>query len=358
MLKSLLGNAFIVIFGLFLAFIPLSGYYEGIVILLSINCIAAMGVSLLTGFTGIFTLGHAAYMALGAYTAIIMIVDHGIHWFPAIIAGGLVAVLVAWFIGMPTLRLTGDYFAIASIGLGEATRLVLENWQSLTRGARGFTGIPLYTNRLVAVGFFTVLTIIMFNLIWSRLGRELKASRDDRIAASLMGFNTTSSRMKALLISAFYCGISGALFAGHMMFISPVMFDMMKSTEITAIVVFGGLGSMSGTLLGAAVVTFVMEFFREISQYRMLIYGLILVAVMVLRPEGLLGNRGYGLFYQANAAIRGVNNHGRCTGIIGNGIGEHVLRRRSGRAGHEFQDQRERSCRYHRAERCWENYGI
>jgi len=291
MMKNILGNALIIILGLVLAFVPLSGYFEGILILLSINCIAAMGVSLLTGFTGIFTLGHAAYMALGAYTAAIMIVNYGIHWFPAIMAGGFVAVLVAWLIGLPTLRLTGDYFAIASIGLGEATRLVLENWQSLTHGARGFAGIPLYTTRGIAIGFFTLLTIIMFNLIGSRLGRELKASRDDRIAASLMGFNTTSSRMKALLISAFYCGISGALFAGHMFFISPVMFDMMKSTEITAIVVFGGLGSMSGTLLGAAAVTFVMEYFREISQYRMLVYGLILVVVMVLRPEGLLGNR-------------------------------------------------------------------
>jgi len=291
MTRSLLGNAVIAIMGLLLAFVPLSGYYEGIIILLSINCIAAMGVSLLTGFTGIFTLGHAAYMALGAYTSTIMIMRYGIHWFPAIIAGGMVAVAVAWLIGMPTLRLTGDYFAIASIGLGEAVRLILENWQTMTHGARGFTGIPLYTTRFVAVAFFTLLAIVMFNLIGSRLGRELKASRDDRVAASLMGFNTTSSRMKALLISAFYCGISGALFAGHMVFISPVMFDMMKSTEITAIVVFGGLGSMSGTLIGAAAVTFVMEFFREISQFRMLIYGLILVFVMVLRPEGLLGNR-------------------------------------------------------------------
>ena len=289
--RSILGNAAIAMLGLVLAFWPLSAYYAGVVVLLSINCIAAMGVSLLTGFTGIFTLGHAAYMALGAYTSAILIVTYGFHWFPAILAGGVVAMGVAWLIGVPTLRLTGDYFAIASIGLGEATRLVLENWQTLTRGARGFTGIPFYSTRGVAVAFFTVLAIFMFNLIESRLGRELKASRDDRVAASLMGFNTTSSRMKALLISAFYCGISGALLAGHMLFISPVMFDMMKSTEITAIVVFGGLGSMSGTLLGAAIMTWVMEYFRAISQYRMLIYGMILVAVMVLRPEGLLGNR-------------------------------------------------------------------
>lgn len=291
MKKSLLGNAAVIALGLALALYPLGGYQEGIVILLCINCIAAMGVSLLTGFTGIFTLGHAAYMALGAYTAAILTVRYGVHWLPAIVAGGLIAVLVAWMIGMPTLRLTGDYYAIASIGLGEAIRLILENWQSFTRGARGFPGIDYYTTRGVAVAFFTVLTILTFNLINSRLGRELKASRDDRLAASLMGFNTAASRMKALLISAFYCGVSGALLGGYMNFIQPSMFDMMKSTELTAVVVFGGLGSMSGTLLGSAIVTSVMEYFRDISQYRMLIYGLLLVVIMVVRPEGLLGDR-------------------------------------------------------------------
>lgn len=291
MKRSLLGNTAVILLGLALALYPLGGYQEGIIILLCINCIAAMGVSLLTGFTGIFTLGHAAYMALGAYTAAILTVRYGVHWLPAIVAGGLVAVAVAWMIGMPTLRLTGDYYAIASIGLGEAIRLILENWQSFTRGARGFPGIDSYTTRGVAVTFFTVLTLLTFNLIDSRLGREFKASRDDRLAASLMGFNTTASRMKSLLISAFYCGVSGALLGGYMNFIQPSMFDMMKSTELTAVVVFGGLGSMSGTLLGSAIVTSVMEYFRDISQYRMLIYGLLLVVIMVVRPEGLLGDR-------------------------------------------------------------------
>ncbi|MCL2009740.1 MAG: branched-chain amino acid ABC transporter permease [Synergistaceae bacterium] len=264
-----------------------------------------MGVSLLTGFTGIFTLGHAAYMGLGAYTAAILTVRHGFQWFPAIVAGGLIAVVVAWLIGMPTLRLTGDYYAIASIGLGEAIRLILENWQSFTRGARGFPGIPHYTSRTVAVLFFTVLAILMFNLINGRLGRELRASRDDRVAASLMGFNTPSSRMKALVISAFYCGVAGALLGGYMSFIQPSMFDMMKSTEMTAVVVFGGLGSMSGTLLGAGVITWMMEYFRDISQYRMLIYGLLLVTVMVLRPEGLLGNREIWSFIPGMSGARG-----------------------------------------------------
>ncbi|MBQ3693933.1 MAG: branched-chain amino acid ABC transporter permease [Synergistaceae bacterium] len=283
-------NIILIITGLCLALWPLGGYQEGIVILMCINCIAAMGVSVLTGFTGIFTLGHAAYMALGAYTTAIMTVRYGIHWLPAVIAGGLMAVLIAWLIGIPTLKLTGDYYAIASIGLGEAIRLIIENWQSFTRGSRGFPGIDPYTTRIMAVVIFILLAILMFNLLDSRLGRELKASRDDSIAASLMGFNTPHSRMKALVISAFYCGIAGSLLGGYMCFIQPSMFDMMKSTELTAVVVFGGLGSMSGTILGSAAITLIMEYFRDISQYRMLIYGLLLVVIMVFRPEGLMGS--------------------------------------------------------------------
>ena len=280
----------LILIGMALALWPLGGYQEGIVILMCINCIAAMGVSILTGFTGIFTLGHAAYMALGAYTTAILTVRYGVHWFPAVIAGGFMAVLIAWLIGIPTLKLTGDYYAIASIGLGEAIRLILENWQSFTRGARGFPGIDPYTTRIMAVAIFIVLAVLMFNLLDSRLGRELRASRDDSTAASLMGFNTPRTRMKALVISAFFCGIAGSLLGGYMSFIQPSMFDMMKSTELTAVVVFGGLGSMSGTILGSAAITLIMEYFRDISQYRMLIYGLLLVVIMVFRPEGLLGS--------------------------------------------------------------------
>lgn len=271
----------------------MSGYTEGIIILLCINSIAAMGVSLLTGFTGIFSLGHAAYMALGAYTAAILTVQYGIHWLPAILCGGLVAVVVGYFIGVPTLKLMGDYYAIASIGLGEAIRLILENWQSVTRGARGYPGIDPYTTLPVALAFFLILALFMFNLINSRFGRACKACRDDYIASSLLGFHTSRIRVLSLMISAFYCGVAGALLGGFLSFIQPVMFDMLKSTEITAVVVFGGLGSMSGSILGTAVITLVTELFRPISQYRMLIYGAVLVIVMVLRPEGIMGNHEF-----------------------------------------------------------------
>ena len=267
----------------------MEGYAVGVITLLAINCIAAMGVSLFTGFTGIFTLGHAGYMAIGAYTAAILTVEYGVHFIPAIIAGGILAMILAFLIGIPTLKLVGDYYAIVSLGLGEAIRLIIENWNDVTRGARGYPGIDGFTSMPVAVGFFLVLAVAMFFLVNSSYGRTFKACRDDYVADSLLGFNTAHYRNLSLAISGFYCGVSGALIAGYMSFIQPIMFDMAKSTELVSIVVFGGLGSMSGCLLGTTILTLVTELFRPISQYRMLIYGLVLVLVMVLRPEGIMG---------------------------------------------------------------------
>jgi branched-chain amino acid transport system permease protein len=271
----------------------MGGYAAGIVTLLAINCIAALGICLFTGFTGIFTLGHAGYMAIGAYTAAIFTIQYGIHWLPAIIAGGVLAMIFAYLIGLPTLKLVGDYYTIASLGLGEAIRLVIENWNSVTRGARGYPGIDNFTSMPVAIGFLIVMSIGMFFLVNSNYGRAFKACRDDYVAASLLGLHTARYRVLSLAISGFYCGVAGALLAGFMSFIQPVMFDMAKSTELVSVVVFGGLGSISGCLLGTALLTLVTEYFRDISQYRMLIYGLVLVLVMVLRPEGIMGTNEF-----------------------------------------------------------------
>lgn len=267
----------------------MDGYTSGIITLLAINCIAALGVSLFTGFTGVFTLGHAGYMAIGAYTAAILTVQYEVNFIVAIIAGGILAMIFAYLIGLPTLKLVGDYYTIASLGLGEAIRLIIENWESFTRGSRGYPGIDNYTSMPVAVSFLLVMGIGMFFLVNSNYGRAFKACRDDYVAASLLGFNTTRFRVFSLAISGFYCGVSGALLGGFMSFIQPVMFDMAKSTELVSIVVFGGLGSMSGCLIGTTILTLVTELFRPISQYRMLVYGMVLVLVMVLRPEGIMG---------------------------------------------------------------------
>jgi branched-chain amino acid transport system permease protein len=268
----------------------MGSYASGIITLLAINCIAAMGVSLFTGFTGVFTLGHAGYMAVGAYTAAILTVRYEVYWLLGIIAGGVAGMAVAYLIGLPTLRLVGDYYTIASLGLGEAIRLIIENWSGMTRGARGFPGIENFATLPIALGIAVVMAAAMFCIINGNFGRAFKACRDDDTAALLLGFNTPRCRVLSLAISGFYCGVSGALFGGFMGFIQPVMFDMAKSTELVSIVVFGGLGSMSGCLLGTAFLTLVTEVFRPISQYRMLIYGCVLVIIMVSRPEGLLGS--------------------------------------------------------------------
>ncbi|HAF50061.1 MAG: Amino acid/amide ABC transporter membrane protein 2, HAAT family [Synergistales bacterium 54_24] len=290
------------------------GYLSGIIILLCINAIAAMGVSLLTGFTGVFTLGHAAYMALGAYAAGILTVQHGVHWFLAVMAGGFLSMIVAYLIGIPTLKLMGDYYAIASIGLVESIRLILENWQSVTRGARGYPGIDGFTTLPMALAFFVVMAVAMVNLINSRYGRAFKACRDDYLAASLLGYDAAHYRVLSLAVSGFYCGIAGALLAGFMTFIQPVMFDMTKSTELTSVVVFGGLGSLSGTLLASVVITLVTELFRPISQYRMLIYGGVLVATMVLRPEGIMGSREIWGLFKKTSSLRSKTQRGGVDG--------------------------------------------
>ncbi len=287
----------------------MSVYAEGIVVLLCVNAIAAMGVSLLTGFTGIFSLGHAGYMAVGAYAAAILTLRYEFHFIVAILLGGVLAAIIAYVIGVPTLKLIGDYYAIASIGLGEAIRLILENGGTITRGARGFPGIPPYTTLAVAFCFFIIMAFFMFNLINGRFGRAFKACRDDYIAASLLGYNTAKYRILSLVLSAFYCGISGALLAGFLSFIQPIMFDMMKSTELTSIVVFGGLGSMTGTLISVVIITLITELFRPISQYRMLIYGAILVIVMVIRPEGIMGQYEFGRKLGKTLKEKFLGNH-------------------------------------------------
>lgn len=273
------------------------GYSSGIITLLAINCIASLGVSLFTGFTGIYTLGHAGYMVIGAYTAAILTVQFNVNFILAILAGGLLAMLLACLIGIPTLKLVGDYYTIASLGLGEAIRLIIENWESVTRGARGYPGIDNYTTLPVVLAFFIIMTVGMFFLVDSRYGRAFKACRDDYVAASLLGFNTARYRVLSLSISGFYCGVAGALLAGFIGFIQPVMFDMAKSTELVSVVVLGGLGSMSGCLIGTTILTLVTELFRPVSKYRMLIYGLVLVLVMILRPEGIMGTNELSLSY-------------------------------------------------------------
>ena len=267
-------------------------YLLGILTLAGINLMTVLGLSLLTGFTGLFSFGHAGFMAIGGYASAMMTVKF--HWpfIPALLMGGLIAAIVSALIGKLTLNLKGDYFCIATLGFGEAIRLILDNVQ-VFGGARGWPGIPNYTNFWNVLFINIIAIIVLANLIRSRHGRNMIAIREEELASQIVGINVFKTKMVSLMISACYAGIAGGLMAHYMTFLQPKMFSLAKSTELTIIVIFGGLGSISGSVLGALVLTSLPEVLRAFSQWRLVFYGMAVIFIMISRPEGLMG--GYEL---------------------------------------------------------------
>ena len=263
-------------------------YIQGILMLAGINLMAVLGLSLLTGFTGLFSFGHAGFMAIGGYTSAMMTVNYGWPFIPALLMGALTAALMSALIGKLTLNLKGDYFCIATLGFGEAIRLVLDNVQYFG-GARGWPGIPNYTNFTNVLIINIIAIIILANLIRSRHGRNMIAVREEELASQIVGINVFKYKLISLMISAAYAGIAGGLMAHYMTFLQPKMFSLVKSTELTIIVIFGGLGSISGSVLGALVLTSLPEILRSFSNWRLVIYGLSVIIIMISRPEGLMG---------------------------------------------------------------------
>lgn len=267
------------------------GYYIGIATLICCNIVVVIGLSLLTGFTGIFSFGHAAFMALGAYTSAILTTRIGLPFALALIASVAVAAAAGRLIGIPTLKLVGDYFAIAMLGLGETVRLLFDNGGELTGGARGFGNITEATGLPVALLLMIGSVIVMRNLIGSRYGRSFLAIREDSLAAECCGVDTVEMKKISLTVSAAFGGLGGAMFAHYLTYIQPVMFDMAKSTEIAASVVFGGLGSLSGSIIATVILVGVPELLRPLFKWRLVFYGLVLVGTIVLRPQGLMGGK-------------------------------------------------------------------
>lgn len=266
-------------------------YYIGVTILICCNIVAVLGLSLLTGFTGIFSFGHAAYMALGAYTAALLTVKLGFPFILALIMAVVVAAVIGYLIGIPTLKLVGDYFAIVMLGVGEATKLVIENLIGLTGGARGMMGIDTKTSLPIAVIAAVVSIIFIRNIVKSRYGRNFMAIREDNLAAECCGVDTFLMKKISLTISAAMGGLAGGLFAHYIGYIQPIMFGMDKSTELAAAVVFGGLGSLSGSVIATIILTGLPEILRPLYEWRLVLYGLLLVATIVLRPQGLMGGK-------------------------------------------------------------------
>lgn len=281
-----------------------NAYLQTTVLLLLINCIAALSLNLINGVTGQFSLGHAGFMALGAYTS--AYVSTQLSSLPALlvislttILGGLVAAGAGFLVGQPSLRLKGDYLAIVTLGFGEIIRVAFLN-MDFVGGPRGFSGFPSLGEFLTTYGFVTLWLVITFmimqRVLYSPLGRKLLSVREDEIAAENMGVNTTSTKVISFMISSFFAGVAGALFAHVNQYISPSNFTFLLSVNVVIMVVLGGLGSFVGSLIAAALITVLPEFLRPLQNYtgidlRMVIYSLILILMMLLKPQGLLGDR-------------------------------------------------------------------
>lgn len=271
-------------------------YYQGIIKLVCINIILAQSLNLTTGVLGELTLGHAGFMAIGAYvsaifakavtSADIMIAEAALPI--GIIFAGLVAALFGVIIGIPTLRLKGDYLAIITLGFGEIIRVIIINLE-ITGGARGLNRIPRVTTLPYAYFIMVFAIIFMFTFGLSRHGRAIRAIRDDAIAAESSGIPTTFYKVLAFSLAAFFAGVAGALYAHHIGTLDPRTFGFNKSIEILVMVVLGGMGSITGCSLAAIVLTVLPEVLREFSEYRMLVYSIVLVLMMIFRPKGLMG---------------------------------------------------------------------
>jgi branched-chain amino acid transport system permease protein len=265
----------------------------------SIYVIVALGLNLVTGMTGQLVLGHAGFMAIGAYVTAILL-QGGWPALPAMVAGALFSALIGLFIGLPALRLRGDYLAIVTLGFGEIIRVVLMNLDKLTGGAAGMKNVPGLDIRLgdytmvffLWVSLFMVLAILMaVHLLTSSHGRAILSVRDDEIAAESMGINIYYTKVYTFVLSTFMAGIAGGLFAMHYGYLSPDSFNFLKSMDFLIIAVFGGLGSLTGTVASSFVVVLLQEELRFLQSYRLVIYPLLLILMMIFRPQGLLGTK-------------------------------------------------------------------
>ena len=266
----------------------IGSFWELNIFLVCVNIIMAASLNLINGYTGQFSLGHAGFMAVGAYVGVILTVNFHSPFIVALLIGGFAAGILGFLIGLPTLRLKGDYLAIATLGLGEIIRIVIMNIEYVG-GAAGFKGIP--HNTTFPWVFFIMLFTLFFikNFVNSKYGRSCIAVRENEIAAEAMGVNTTKYKVMAFTIGAIFAGIGGGLFAHCFYIINPSSFTFMASFNFLIMVVLGGLGSITGSIAGAFVVTFVSAALASWPEFRMIAYALVLILLMFYRPQGLFG---------------------------------------------------------------------
>ncbi|AGU76582.1 branched-chain amino acid ABC transporter permease [Streptococcus constellatus] len=269
----------------------LNDFYLQILQQIGINIILAVGLNLIVGFSGQFSLGHAGFMAIGAYAAAIIGSKSATYpaFFAAMVLGALIAGTVALIVGIPTLRLKGDYLAIATLGVSEIIRILIINGGDLTNGAAGILGIPAFTNWQMVYFFVVITTILTINFLRSPIGRATLSVREDEIAAESVGVNTTKIKVVAFVFGAITASIAGSLQAGFIGSVVPKDYTFINSINVLIIVVFGGLGSMTGTIVAAILLGILNMVLQNVASIRMIIYSLALILVMIFRPGGLLG---------------------------------------------------------------------
>jgi branched-chain amino acid transport system permease protein len=291
----------VIAFALAVAALPLAvrnAYYIGVLVFVAIYALITIGLSLLMGYAGQISLGHAAFFGLGAYTSGLLTTRLGWNPWMAFIAATFLSAAIATIIGVPTLRLRGHYLAMATLGFGEIVYIFFNSTVELTGGPSGFGNIP----RLSIAGFafdndvrfyylawfFVVMVIVCsLNVINSRVGRALRSIHGSELAANTMGVNTIRYKVQVFVLSAIYGSIAGSLYAHFVTFISPTSFGLMASILLVTMVVIGGMASIWGAILGAAILTFLPEYLRGLEDYSVLIYGLLLMGIMIFVPRGL-----------------------------------------------------------------------
>lgn len=280
-----------------------NAYYADVAINVGIAIVMAVSLNLINGYTGQFSLGHAGFMAVGAYAAAAISLFAGPALLPslkflgetgsqnavfflALLVGGIVAALAGFLVGAPSLKLKGDYLAIVTLGFGEIISVIFRNVPKLG-GALGLTGIPNNTNLFWTYASAALTIYVVLTMVHSTYGRGFIAVHDDEVAAQAMGINTTRYKVIAFVVGAFFAGVAGGLFGHSKMSITPTGFGFMLSIEYVVMVILGGMGNTIGVILAAILLTLLPEVLRSLSDYRMIIYSLALIILMLTRPQGL-----------------------------------------------------------------------
>jgi branched-chain amino acid transport system permease protein len=305
--KSILANSpALLIIAFFVAVPPLitNMYYLQVLVFIGIYTILALSLNLLNGYVGLLSIGHAAFYAIGAYASAKLSMELGMPWVMALAGSGAIAGFCGYLVAKPALRLSGIYLTLVTLGFNMILFLVLQNWMSFTNGPLGIMDIPApsifgygVSSRLQYYYLILVLVLLtvmsMHRLMTCRFGRALTAIREDELAAEATGVDTTRYKIQAFVLAAFFAGIAGSFYAHFVKYISPDSFTINESFVLLAMLAFGGQGNLIGPVVGAAALILIPEIFRPLQEYRMFVYGGILIVMMLVRRQGLLGGRSY-----------------------------------------------------------------